>query len=205
MSKTGPKFDPQTRKRLRERFRREYFKARKRNWAVELRPDGTVPDYVNVLLDREATVFVNCIANLARGRADFSPDVPTHKERRANLRKIETHLVGLIDAILEADNAALGYAYLRGVEEVMRARGALGPEYKPLKDSTGYPGALDAEAWKGENAADLNAFALGIRHAIKELPEIDRADRSFDSYLAVQTARWLEDYLGRRWMSFTTF
>ena len=124
--------------------------------------------------------------------------VPHQKKRRDNLRKIDTHLGALIDAILDVDNAALEYAFMRGIEEIARASGAVGPECKAR------PGVFDAGAWKTQNAEGLKAFAFGIKLAIKELPRVTTADRSFDAWVARDTARWLEDHLERHLIPFTT-
>lgn len=178
------KFTDTTRQRLMVKYRAAYQEAH---------PDGLRD------ADAAAEVFVSCLERMACGTAR-QPD--KEKRRKERVEAFANALDRLIDAALAMDDPALGFAIWHGL--LQTAKDASNPDSArdtaEVEAIAGYQSILIAYDLQTKHASDFQRFALGVRLAIKELPPLDKNLYSFEE----QTARWIEDDLGRCEIKFTT-
>lgn len=176
------KFTDTTRQRLMTKYRAAYLEAR---------PDGLRD------VDDDAEVFVNCLERMAEDTAR-QPD--KEKRRKERVEAFANALDRLVDTALAMDDPALGFTIWRGL--LQTAKDAANPDSArdtaEVEAIAGYQSILNAYALQTQHANLFKTFAMGARLAIKELPPLDK--KSFEE----QTAGWIEDYLGRREIKFTT-
>ena len=180
-----PKFRQETAKMLREKFAAELKKARPALY------DDTIQD--------EAELFVGILESHAELKPLSKPK-EKHQRRRERLEYFANCLDKLVDAGLAMDDPALGYAMWRGMMEAAKL-----PEYSDadrasLKSAEGMKSTLLAYELQTLHKDELAAFTLGVRKAIADLPELD--DFYYDQ--TRQLAYWLEDWLCRRGIAFST-
>lgn len=178
------KFTDTTRRRLMKKYRAAYLEAR---------PDGLRD------ADDDGEVFVSCLEKMA-GDTARQPD--KEKRRKERVEAFANALDRLVDAALAMDDPALGFAIWRGL--LQTAKDASNPDSArdtaEVEAIAGYQSILNAYELQTQHANLFKTFAMGARLAIKELPPLDKKPYSFEE----QTAGFIEDYLGRREIRFTT-
>ncbi|MEW6414747.1 MAG: hypothetical protein AB1482_05775 [Pseudomonadota bacterium] len=179
-----PRFDDRTRNELMALFEKEY----KTVWQ-QCRDDDAA---------REAGIFVACLEGLTRYSLQSKPE--NEQRRKERVEAFANALDKLIDAGFAMDDPALGYAIWRGMSEVLKASNFDDEDRTHHDQMKGWPSISEAYEIQNNYATHLKDFALGVRHAIKELPDLDKGSCSFEA----QTARFIEDYLGRAGIQFST-
>lgn len=182
---TRPRFKKETATILRNKFVAELRKAR-----PEL--------YEPTILD-EADIFLGVLEDFANVQPLSKPK-EKQQRRRERLEYFANCLDKLVDAGLAMDDPALGYAMWRGMMEAAKL-----PEYSDadranLKSAEGMRSTLLAYELQTIHKEELTAFTLGVRKAIADLPELD--DFYYDQ--TRQLAYWLEDWLCRSGIAFST-
>lgn len=172
-----PRFDGRTRNELMALFEKEYKGG-----------DAAI----------EAGIFVACLEGLTR--YSLQPKPENEQRRKERVEAFANALDKLIDAGLAMDDPALGYAIWRGMSEVLKASNFDDEDRTHHDQTKGWSAISEAYEIQNNYAIHLRDFALGIRQAIKELPELDKGSYSFEA----QTARFIEDYLGRTGIQFST-
>lgn len=175
-------FPGTTRRRLIVKYRAAYLEAR---------PDGLRD------ADDDAEVYVSCLEKMA-GDTVRQPD--KEKRRKERVEAFANALDRLVDAALAMDDPALGFVIWRGL--LQTAKDATNPDSArdtaEVEAIAGYQSILNAYELQTQHANIFKTFAMGARLAIKELPPLDK--KPFEE----QTAKWIEDWLGRREIRFTT-
>lgn len=179
-----PRFDDRTRNELMALFEKEY-----KNVWQQCRDDDAA---------REAWVFVACLEGLTK--YSLQPKPENEQRRKERVEAFANALDKLIDAGLAMDDPALGYVIWRGISEVLKANDFAAEDRSNHEQMKGWTYISEAYEIQNNYATHLRDFALGVRQAIKELPELDKGSYSFEA----QTARFIEDYLGRTGIQFST-
>lgn len=174
------RFDKATRVKLEKRFADEYKKSNSADTEASL---------------HEAGVFVECL----EGFAEPFPEMQQQDRRREQLEAFANALDRLVDAALALDDPALGYAVHSGMEELVSCGEYSDDDRAAVKGAAGFPAICMAYDVQHFYKNDISRFCLGVRRAVKTLPSLDK--NYSDEF---QTAKFIEDYLGRRGIQFTT-
>jgi hypothetical protein len=201
------RFDADTRESLAQGFISECKKAH---------PNGSQDGVAT-----EAKIFVGCLERFASTiplERQLLEQVEPQQRRRERVKALANALDGVIDIAVGMDDASLSFAIFRGIEELIAEH----PEESVLRIQSGWTedrGLRPEESvlrriqagWTGDRglrpARDLKnaksefaAFVHGVRKAVEELEMPSHARRSAEEHLAA----WIEDYLGRIGLPFTT-
>ncbi len=189
----GSRFDPDTRKRLAEKY-----KEQRRNLGA---------DNLGDLLDEEAEVFLRILENYAHAIPLFEQhDPPKTQKRKECVKGLSNKLSGLLDALKEIDSTALGYIafnalkileddgtdispalepYTMDLEHIHAA--IKGEELKPKL--TPHKAACLAFDARKELIPILAALSVAAKDASRELPVYD-FDTTLKTALAVERTFW---------------
>ena len=182
-----PRFSSEIRNLLASNFSDAYLKAN--------------PNATKSAGDYEAEIYVRGLEGLVEVTAEAKPRTPEKEQRRKErIEAFANALDRLIDTALDMDDPALGFAIWRGLAEAVKHDTSLdiGATPEEVEKMKGLKSTLLAYELQTMHARDLQQFALGVRRAIKELPP--KEEPSFSE----MTAKWIEDYLGRIEIPFST-
>lgn len=169
---------------LREKFASELLKVK--------------PNFAPTVVKMECDIFVGHLEGLAALLPLYKP-YEKHQRRRERVEAFANALDRLIDAAQGMDDASLGFSIWKGMTEMAQGPRFSDDDRTSVKSREGQSASEYAFILKTEYRDDLQQFALGVRKAINELPELD------GKYTAPkQLAKSIEDILERHRIPFTT-
>lgn len=186
------RFDPTTRRDLAGRYEKEWRKAMKAVGSQFIDEDtqGAAEEYVSAL---------EIYAEHARDLLADEPD--GQKRRREKVEALANALDNVIQAALNLDEPALGFALWRGIKEMQAADlDTTQADREWLQRVEGWPTLQLVHDLRRDGQPALQNFALGVRKAIGELPGLDRHTQSVGETIA----RQIEETLERSGIAFTT-
>lgn len=144
----------------------------------------------------EAVIFVRCL----EGMAEIPLSAPgKQKQRKERLEAFANALDRLLDTTFKADETSIAYAIWRGLQEVCSLPEFSDEDCTELAKHEGMPIIAAAHRLQHHHKSALSAFALGVRKSIPDLPPLDKCYSD-----ELQTAKWIEEHLGRLNIPFST-
>ena len=174
------RFTDETRKKIIDRFAEELLKANERYRDPR----------------DEAEIFVLCLEGMAETSLSTSGK---QKQRKERLEAFANALDRLLDASFKADDTSIAYAIWRGLQEVCSLPEFSDDDCTELAKHEGMPIIAAAHRLQHHHKSALSAFALGVRKSIPDLPPLDKCHTD-----ELQTAKWIEEHLGRLNIPFST-
>jgi hypothetical protein len=191
-------FDERTRKELAAAYSKALLQARPElkpaadPGPIAGRPAGPKHDPAADM----AEAFVCWLEGLTH---EPEPEAEEQQRRVEKLEAVANALETFLDAVRKLDEPACGYALWRGLSEMAKGSEFSDNDRANVRGLEGIP-AISLAHDLQKRLSDFRAFALGVRHAIKNLPKLDRWRYSFEE----DTARGIERYLESRGIPFTT-
>lgn len=145
---------------------------------------------------REAESFVSCLERMAA--IPYSP-LENQKKRKEKIEAFSNALFDLIEYGLKADDSSIAYVIGCGLTEAYAQSECSDLDRSEVAWFNS--GCIQEMVYDLQHKYKpmLSAFELGVRKSIKDLPALDK------SYINEhKTAAWIEDYLGRMNIPFST-